>query len=82
MVPRLTTVCLPCRHAATFGTVPGVVVSVSANSERMGGPSSGCGTGRLGLQACLLWLVLGIPHDSPGADKFSWAWEQLCVLTT
>lgn len=64
------------------------MLSVSANGESMGGPwwkdrsdvlLCGCGTGRPGLQACLLWPVLGIPHESPVADEVSWAWEQLCV---
>ena len=41
----------------------------------------GEGTGRLGLQACLLWLALGIPQDCPAADEVNWAREQLRGLT-
>lgn len=33
----------------------------------------GQGTGSLGLEACLLWLALGIPQESPAADEVSWA---------
>ena len=86
--PGWQELCLPCRHAATLGPVPGVMLSASANGESMGGPwwmdrsdvlLCGCGTGRPGLRACLLWPVLWIPHESPVADVASWAWEQLCV---